>query len=442
MELNLATVAIPRLLENSLSIVREKAHAHGIRLDLELAADLDRAEVDERKFKQIIYNLLSNAVKFTPDGGRVGLVARHSGDWLEITVWDTGIGISATDQERLFQPFEQLDGSTARKYEGTGLGLSLVRRLSMLHGGDVRLESRPGEGSRFTVRLPCRNIESRPDEPPRKIICSGPADTAKRQAPLLLVVEDNDQAAALMMAQLKNEGYRTLWARSGEEGLALAQEVHPDAVLLDVMLPGMDGWEVLQRLKGNSGLAHIPVVVVSVNADASKGLILGALETLEKPVNREQLLAAVVRSTQARGEAGQTRVLVVDDDPQALELARIQLEAQGYDVNCARGGADAIGQLQEAPPDLVILDLMMPEVTGFDVLAIMRRHEAVAQIPVIILSAKTLTGEERVFLQQHTALVVEKMDFDSKVFLGSVHSALQGAGILSTQTLSYNVQGA
>lgn len=435
MSLDLEDVEISPLLENSLIIIKEKAHANGVKLELELAEDLGTVKLDERKFKQIIYNMLSNAVKFTQDGGRVGLVAQCQGDWLEVTVWDTGIGISAADQARLFQPFVQADGTTARNFEGTGLGLSLIRAFAQLHGGDVSLESSPGNGSRFTVRLPLRKIDNQHDLLPVTRTRSTPGDTEQLQPPLLLLIEDNDQAAALMMAQLKNAGYRTIWARSGEEGLALAQQLRPDSVLLDIMLPNMDGWQVLQRIKASPELADIPVVIVSIVADASKGLTLGALETLEKPVNREQLLQVVARATHLQREAQQTRVLVVDDDVTALEMVKIQLEAQGYKVDCAAGGADAVGQLQAEPPDLVILDLMMPEVTGFDVLAIMRRHETVAHVPVIILSAKTLTEEDRRFLQQHTAQVIEKTEFDREMFLGSVKTSLQQAGISTVQSL-------
>ncbi len=428
MELELSQVDVGYLLRNSLTIIKEKAHAHAIKLELELVDELEEIELDERKFKQIIYNLLSNAVKFTPDGGRIGLVAQRKEEWLDVVVWDSGIGINAHDQIRLFQPFVQADGSIARKYQGTGLGLSLARRFANLHGGDIRLESAPGEGSRFTVRVPYKQVQECTEATHISTTRQQEADQGNLQAPMLLVIEDNDQAAASMMAQLRNAGYRTLWARSGEEGLELLQQVRPDSILLDIMLPDMDGWQVLQQLKADSEFADIPVVVVSIVADAGKGMTLGALETLEKPVNREHLLKVVERATHTQDNTRHARVLVVDDDPQALELMRVQLEDHGYRVNCTGSGADAIGQLQSDPPDLLILDLMMPEVTGFDVLTIMHHHEEVAHIPVIILSAKNLTEAEREFLQRHTQQIIGKTDFDTNDFLGMVHASLQRAG--------------
>ena len=424
MELELTAVDIPQLLRNSLSIIKERALTHGIKLELEQAEGLGWVQVDERKFKQIVFNLLSNAVKFTPDGGRVGITAAVKDDCLEVSVWDTGIGINAEDQERLFKPFEQADGALGRRYEGTGLGLALVKNLTELHGGQVSLESVPGEGSRFAVRLPYRKVEEQNGSLPNAQTRDQRAETKKAQASLLLLIEDDDQAAALMMANLKNAGYRTLWARSGEEGLAMAEEVHPDTVLLDILLPDVDGWEVLQRLKARPELADIHVVVVSIVADTMKGLNLGALEALQKPVNRENLLAAVARATPARGDARQAcRVLVVDDDARDRERVRAQLEHQGYTTLGANGGAEALAQLQADPPDLVILDLMMPEITGFDVLASLRKEKQTAQVPVIILTAKTLTDDEQMFLRQHTAQVVGKSGFDSEALLDSVQAA-------------------
>jgi DNA-binding response OmpR family regulator len=344
---------------------------------------------------------------------------------MEVSVWDTGIGINAEDQERLFKPFEQADGALGRKYEGTGLGLALVKNLAELHGGQASLESVPGEGSRFAVRLPYRKVEKQNVPLPNAQIQDQRADTTNTQVPLLLLIEDDDQAAVLMMAHLKNAGYRTLWARSGEEGLTMAEEVHPDSVLLDILLPDVDGWKVLQRFKAKPELADIPVVVVSIVADTMKGLNLGALEALQKPVNRENLLAAVARATPARGGARQAcRVLVVDDDARSRELVCAQLEHQGYTTLCANGDAEALAQLQADPPDLVILDLMMPEVRGFDVLASLRKEKQTAQVPVIILTAKTLTDDERMFLRQHTAQVLGRSGFDSEAFLNSVDAVL------------------
>ncbi len=427
MELDLEPVDVPSLLANSLSIVKEKAYAHGIELALDIGPEVDSVELDARRFKQIVYNLLSNAVKFTPDGGRVGIEARCEDGKLRVIVRDTGIGIAAADLERLFQPFRQLDGSMSRQHQGTGLGLSLVRHFAELHGGQVTVDSRVGEGSRFTVEIPCLPAAPRNGQAGRAGAATAKNGGSGHAAqPLILLVEDNEQNAALMLAQLRATGYRTLWARSGEEALDLADEVRPDLVLLDILLPGIDGWEVLQTLKASPGLADIPVIVASIVADANHGFSLGALEVLEKPLRRERLLAVLAQALAGRVARGQRpRVLVADDDPRAVELVATLLGAEGYSVLRAGGGAEAIEIARQELPDLLILDLMMPEVTGFDVLATLRDAPETAGIPAVVLSAKVLDPAEHRLLREHAALWLEKQEFDAEAFRARIREVLK-----------------
>jgi CheY-like chemotaxis protein len=316
MMLDLESLAVSSLFVNSLSIIREKATARGIRLGMEAAEGLGSIWADARKVKQIAYNLLSNAVKFTPEGGRVTLhasrvaradVGRRSGPWngrsfpladsefpefLEIAVTDSGIGISPDGLQQLFRPFSQIDSGLARKFEGTGLGLAMVKLLAELHGGTVAVESAVGEGSCFTVWLPLRTAE----EPARA--SAKPATIPFAEAPLgariAMVVEDDLKSADLIRVQLEAEGFTVLHVPSAEAALELASRQPPSLITVDILLPNMDGWEFLSRLKQAPELGRIPVVIISIVADRVRGFALGAAAVMQKPISRQELHESLV----------------------------------------------------------------------------------------------------------------------------------------------------
>jgi CheY-like chemotaxis protein len=399
---------------------------------------------DERKLKQIVYNLLSNAVKFTPDGGTVTLSARRCasaevaldgtlpgrlfalppgehGEFLAITVEDTGVGIAEEDLAKLFEPFTQVDSSSVRRLAGTGLGLSLVRRLAELHGGTVGVASRPGAGSRFCVWLPYR--EAAPAVQP-----SGAAPDAtvlpRPAVPLALVVEDDDRMADLIAAQLRAEGFEVMRAATAEEGLVRAAKRKPQIITLDIFLPAMDGWEFMRCLKADPKLADTPVVIITVSADREHGLALGARRVLQKPFVRKDLIAALAGLIDARPGGAPARVLVVDDNVKALELVAAALEAEGYHVLRAYGGAEAIEAARSERPDLVILDLMMPEVSGFEVARALRDSEQTARIPILVLTAKDLTAEDRARLNGNVSAILAKASFSSSELLAELRRAI------------------
>ncbi len=437
MELLIEPLNLPELLRNGLSVVKEKAHTHGIQLVLEMAEDIGLVRADGRKLKQVVYNLLSNAVKFTPDGGRVTLDARRIDDRLQIEVSDTGIGIPADRIGQLFRPFEQLDGSLSRKYEGTGLGLAMVKRLVELHGGSVAVHSKEGEGSRFSISIPCRAAEAIDAVAAEWPAISMPTESATESTPAapaavhgrVLLVEDNDAAAELITRLLVMAGYTVQRAGSGAEGLKLAAASRPALIILDILLPDFDGWEVMRRMQQDPGLRTVPVVVVSIVADARKGLELGALEVLEKPVQKALLLDVVRRTLPVPDTLGvRPRVLVVDDDPAAVEFVSTHLAGAGYEVLRAYGGRQAIDLALSELPDLVVLDLMMPEVTGFDVVAALRGAERAIDIPVVILTAKVLTEEDRAVLSIKVDQVLAKSEFNTQAFLADVGRAMSRAG--------------
>jgi PAS domain S-box-containing protein len=436
MEIAFEPTDVGNLLQGSLSIVKEKAMAHRLTLNLEIDPLVGHVLLDPRRTKQIVYNLLSNAVKFTPDGGRVTLAARrvrtpneHSpplllaGEYLELSVADSGIGIAREDQERLFQPFTQIDSTLARRYQGTGLGLAMVKRLAELHGGAVSLVSERDRGSMFRVRLPYRGTEK---------IAAPSVMRTRRQTrgngmPLALIVEDDDAAADIERLHLEQKGFQTMRVTTAEAALTAATDRRPDVIILDLLLPGMDGWEFLARIKAKSALAHIPVVIVSIVADATRGFALGAASVLQKPIVREELLAAV-RSLGLAPRAATDRrdihVLIADDDPKAVEIVATHLEGAQYRVTRAYGGREAIETIQRSPPHLLILDLMMPEVNGFDVVRELKGSDRTASIPILILTAKLPSAEDRRLLSGHVMRIIEKSEFSGAEFLGEVQRAL------------------
>lgn len=432
MELHAEQINIPELLRNSLSIVKEKAHAHRIQLGVEIADDVDVLIADARKFKQIIYNLVSNAVKFTPEGGKVTLHAVRDGDRIRITVEDTGIGIAPDQLSKLFRPFEQLDGSLSRRYEGTGLGLAMVKRLAELHGGSVSVESELEVGSRFTVEVPVGNPDvddsaSVMDEPRRAPVA--PREQSSKPAHSLvttsgsraLVVEGNVGAAQRMKRYLEGAGCEVEVASDAADALRQIAVQRPDLMVVDLELPDRTGWELMSEIQSDPDTADLPVVMVSLDNDDGP-ISLGSLNVLEKPVRKEVLFEVLQRHAETHGEAG--KVLVVDDDASAREFVTTQLSSKGYEVAEAPGGREALELIHNWLPDLVILDLMMPEVTGFDVLSNLRADPKTADIPVVILTAKVLTAEDRAMLSGHLAEVVEKRDFDPATFMHEVRQAL------------------
>jgi PAS domain S-box-containing protein len=454
MTLDLEPVEVSSLFTNSLSIIREKAAARRIRLNVEAAEDLGRIQVDARKVKQIVYNLLSNAVKFTLEGGHVTLrarrvtraeVARPSGGWqgrgdplphdnaftefLEIGVTDSGIGIGPEGLDRLFKPFSQIDSGLARRFEGTGLGLAMVKLLAELHGGTVFVESAIGEGSRFTVWLPVRAWDAEhPSLAPLPIeSLASVAHKPASGAPTALVVEDDPKSSELVRVQLEAQGFKVLSAFSAEEGLSIAQQQPLALITLDIMLPEMDGWEFLGRIKKVPALARIPVVIISIVADSTKGFALGASAIMQKPISRQELYEALVELglfPVARG--GSLKVLVADDDPKAVELIAVRVLGLASTVIKAHGGQEAIDLARSERPDLIVLDLMMPDVSGFDVVEVLQQRPETARIPIMVVTAKEITEDDRRKLSGFVKSIVDKGELYPERFVSEIQRAMSG----------------
>jgi signal transduction histidine kinase/CheY-like chemotaxis protein len=390
MELRLQMVSVADVVGQVAGTVEPLAAKKQIHLEFE-AASAGQILADEGKVRQMILNLVSNAIKFTSEGGSVAIKASRIADRLEIVVSDNGMGIAEQDIERMFKEFQQVDSGANRTQQGTGLGLALTRSFAILHGGDVRVESELGKGSRFTIDLP---FEARSPHPVLRSVNGRVGNAAGDVSrPLVIIVEDDPAAAELLTRQIERAGFRTEIARTGLDAVAMAKEHKPAAITLDIELPDVDGWEVLTRLKRDEMTSDIPVIVVSVIDNPELATALGALDYFVKPVQARQLIHRLSNiNIKRKSGGGQTCVLVVDDEAANRDWLKHVLEPAGFTVLLAKGGQEAIDVARVRRPDLVMLDLMMPEVNGFDVVEALSEHSSTEAIPIMVLTAKDLTG--------------------------------------------------
>jgi CheY-like chemotaxis protein len=380
---------------------------------------------DMTKVRQILFNLLSNACKFT-DHGAVTLDVRRQkggaggGDDLLFRVTDTGIGMTTEELGKLFQPFTQADATTTRRFGGTGLGLAISKRFCEIMGGQIAAESQPDQGSTFTLTLPSRIT------PPAGLDATAspaaaPADAAAGDSanrPLVLVIDDDASVHDLMSRSLAAEAVRIVTAPDGETGLRLARELEPVLIFLDVLMPKVDGWAVLTALKADPRVADIPVVMLTIVNDREMGFLLGASEYLTKPVDRDRLVSLLRKYRPAAG--GACQVLVVEDDESTRDVVRRALARTGCEVVEAANGRQALDQLDRRTPDLILLDLMMPEMDGFEFLDELRAEPRLASVPVVVLTSKDLTPADRARLSGDVERVLEKASFPRDALLREV----------------------
>ena len=410
MVLNRSEFAVRESLEYCLSMVRERALKQRILLSLEVDPQVGLLDADRLRFRQVVLNLLSNAVKFTPDGGRVDVRASIRDQDLVMEVADTGPGVAAEDRQRIFDAFQQ-GARLAGQTEGTGLGLTLSKRILELHGGRIWVESEAGKGSTFGFTLPTGSGQSSLTSVPQVGLDSGlPAELSPGPGPTVVVVEDDRRSFDLLRVYLEAAGARVVSARDGEEGLDTVRRLSPAGVILDILLPGIDGWEVLAQLKADPGTAAIPVIVVSMLDDRGRGFALGAAEYLVKPVGKDQLLAALYRAA-AMPERKRT-VVAIDDDPLAIELVRASLEPEGWTVLGAATGQEGLAMIRERQPSAVLLDLLMPGMDGFEVVEALRADLDTKSVPVVILTSKSMTQQDKERLQGRITYVARKTEFD------------------------------
>jgi PAS domain S-box-containing protein len=396
MELYLETFDLRSTIDDVVTTVEPLIAKNGNRLEVECAPTLGAMRADLIKVRQMLLNLISNASKFT-EHGTVRLTVARAGDSYVFRVSDTGIGMTPEQQAKLFEAFSQAEASTTRRFGGTGLGLAITRRFCEMMGGRIDVDSTYGAGSTFTVRLPVTVGEEA--QPPQAAPAAHPG-TGR-----VLVIDDEAPVRAILRRFLTREGLSVDEAATGEAGIRAAREMHPDAITLDVMMPGMDGWAVLAELKADPELRDIPVIMLTIVDDKRMGFALGASEYLTKPIDREQLRRVLLRY-RSDGQSGS--VLVVEDDPAASDLLRRSLEGEGWSVTVARNGREALAAMDSAEPAIVLLDLMMPEMDGFEFLAEIRSLPRASTVPVVVVTAKELTADDRMRLNGHVTTVLQK----------------------------------
>ncbi|HEY1505266.1 MAG TPA: PAS-domain containing protein [Stellaceae bacterium] len=399
-------VTVSAVLAEVRGIIDPLAAKNGNKLVIECASDVSAIDSDVTKLKQSLLNLLSNATKFTKNGTITLTVARRhndTGDVVEFAVKDTGIGMTPEQTDKLFQAFAQADSSTTRKYGGTGLGLAITRHFARMLGGDVTVASEVGKGSAFTLTLPAQEAAAAAaDDHATKPKMSGDIEGDVT----VLVVDDDEAVHETVGAMLGREGYRVLHARSGAEALTMAREFDPDVITLDVMMPQMDGWSVLSAIKSDPALCDIPVTIITMLNDRAIALSLGAAGFLTKPIDWQRLNAMLRQFTHKTVDGS---VLVIDDDPEIRALTRQMLERTGMTVGEAGNGAEGLAWLEvNQPPSIILLDLMMPVMDGFEFLDRMQQNEAWSGIPVVVVTAMDLGAEELDLLQTATRKVIAK----------------------------------
>jgi DNA-binding response OmpR family regulator len=350
----------------------------------------------------MLMNLAGNAIKFTPEGGHIELAAHETNGQIRVEVRDTGPGIPSEEQNHIFQAFYRLRQS-GTAIEGTGLGLAITQRLAELHGSTLGLESQLGQGSCFHFSLPVGAPPRHSQRPEAKV------RAVVGEAPKILVIEDDRDAALLIQANLASAGYETVMCNRPQDAFKMVAEVKPDVITLDLLMKPSSGWEVLLQLKRDPQTTSIPIIVISIVDQPAIGTTFGADEYLVKPVDKASLLAAVRRCLGLKQGAPSPRpILVVEDDTSTREIVSELLTAQGYAVTTAEDGEQARAQMATVLPELVILDLMLPKVSGFELLAEWRSKQRTADLPVFVLTSKDLTGEEEQYLRKHAESLFHK----------------------------------
>jgi PAS domain S-box-containing protein len=403
------------------STIEPLVEKNGNRLVVDVSADAGSMHADLTKVRQSLFNLLSNAAKFTKNG-TITLRIRPDSETgtVRLTVSDTGIGMAPDRVQQLFQPFVQLADSMAHKTGGTGLGLALTKRFCELMGGRIEVESQLGVGSQFTMILP-RNPRMAEDGEGRPHEGDVALENISSQ-PTVLVIDDDPAARDLMQRYLAREHVNALMAASGEEGLRMAREQRCDLITLDVLMPGMDGWAVLQALKSDPATCDIPVVVVSILEDRNLGYSLGAAEFLSKPIDRDRLLNVLRRY---HCENPPCPVLIVEDDDSTRHLLSTMLSRDGWRVVEAHNGVDALEVMGKEKPELIILDLMMPEMNGFEFAAALRTNTAWREIPIIVITAKDVTAEDRLRLNGQVKQILAKSGAGPEALFGEIRQMVK-----------------
>ena len=422
MEVQVSNFEINPIIELVGTTVQPMIRSANVKLISDVAENIPLLHTDQEKLKQILLNLLSNAAKFTHKG-HITITAKAVSGNLVIDVTDSGIGISATALERVFDEFQQADTSTTRQYGGTGLGLSISRSMARLLGGDLHAISQEGIGSTFTLVIPLC-YTNQPSGGGISSVINEPCQDTPLRDHAILVIDDHPHAVALLKEILEEAGYQVLVASDGIQGLQMAQEHAPLAITLDIMMPNKDGWQVLHSLKSDRKTRDIPVILVTVVDQKALGYQLGATDYLIKPLNADDLLASLSKISRREQKS---KLLVVDDDPNVHEMIGQLLEDSGYQIQAVTDGEQAVAAIKKELPDIILLDLLMPKMDGFGVIEGLRQFPETRDIPIVILTAKSLSATEEKSLEQRIYKVIQKQGLQGEALLDSIAGALTHA---------------
>jgi CheY-like chemotaxis protein len=436
MDLYLENFSIAGLIDEIVGTIRPLVESNSNVLEVRCPSDIGSMFADMTKTRQSLFNLLSNAAKFTKKGSITLEVSRRTmegREWIWFRVLDTGIGMTSEQLVKLFQTFSQADASTTRKFGGSGLGLALTRRFCQLMGGDVTVSSVPHESSTFTIKVPSivtdierqearAPLQTKPVVAPAEIArpevkCSQPLGTG------VLVIDDDIMQRELMMRFLTSEGFLVQTASDGAEGLKLAKQSRPIAITLDVMMPGMDGWSVLSAFKADPAVCNIPVIMLTMLDDRKRGYALGASNYITKPFDRKSL-AQLLKGYRCPNPP--CSVLLVEDDLMTRQMMRSMLEKLGWSVSEAENGRLALQQVAQKRPALILLDLVMPEMDGFEFASELHRNTEWQSIPIVVLTGKDLTAEELTLLNGNVQNVIDKGDSSQEEMMLQVRDLIVG----------------
>jgi PAS domain S-box-containing protein len=425
MELHVEEFPVAYFIETIQRVLKSALDEKNLTLVSEVGDDVEQLVVDQTRFRQILVNLVSNAVKFSKQDGKITISVKRVDNEIEIAVRDEGMGIKPEDVGRLFHAFQQ--ASNAEKLEeGTGLGLVITKKLVELHGGRIWVDSEWEKGTTFTFRIPMvlpGEVVESADQLVRMVQAQGVPTTADEK-PLVLIIEDNRHAIQLLETYLQEAGYRTAVAGNGLEGLEKAKELRPHLITLDIFMPQKDGWQVLQELKRHPICKQIPIIIISISDEKKLAFSMGAVDYFVKPVNKRELLDALSRIPLRRSDEGQHRkVLVIDDDKNALDLIEVILEGEGYDVMKTHDGKDGLALAARENPDLIILDLIMPGLSGFNVAFQLKQQERTRHTPIIILTSMDVDDETRERMQGYISTVMSKSRFTKNDLLREISAA-------------------
>jgi len=425
MDLHVASYPVSYFRESVERVLAASINEKGIRLVFELSPEIDELVVDQTRFKQVLLNLVSNAVKFSHPAGTVTVSMKRIGNDLQFAVKDEGVGIKQEELGHLFKPFRQAQSSREQNREGIGLGLAITRRLIELHGGSIWVESEWGKWTTVSFRIPMVV-----DATQEQIAQAGMLLDALRrenkpveegQKPLALVVEDSEQATELLRMYIESAGYRVEIARNGVDAVDMAKRLHPSVITLDLLLPLKDGWQVMKELKRHPLCKHIPVIIVSIIDEKNLGFSLGAVDYFVKPVNREDLVVALDKvHLVSRPDGRKPTILVIDDDRAATDLVQVILQNEGYNVLKSFSGREGVEIAARERPDLVLLDLIMPETSGFNVAYQLKQIPATRSIPIIILTSMEIDDQMQEQLGGYVAGLMSKSSFTKKDLLREI----------------------